>query len=460
MSARNAGRRAEARGFTLIELLVSMTAGVMVSLAVVSLSREASNSFHEETRIASAEMQLRGAIDRLRADMQRAAYMSTGNIWIDPVIRAVNSPVGSANNVAAIPPAFYNAGHMSLGSLAGVRLFVGGSAAATPVSTINGLNPDAIEIGGYFTNVEELAVGGGTGTTAVQAGGACAGQQINIDVNSSPSIWRLVGMGLVAADAGADGGGNYDTLMNSAFQPVAGSPFIVRVTDSTGKSQYAATCTGAAGTQGAAKWNNGAPQVYIDSSTPIAIAGAGGTNATINPIQIVRWQIEPAVIQDPSPSNSPKYDLTRQYVDATGALIPASKEVIAEYAVDLKFAFTIDNTSDSTGNYAAGGGSPLEVFSFEDASSNGSVGADPTTISVGTNGPQRIRSVRIRLSTRVATPDRSEPLDAGTDYVYRYCTASSGDASANCTAGNPVFARTRTLISEVSLPNQARFWYR
>ena len=459
MSSRNLRRRA--RGFTLVELLISMSAGVMVALAVVALSREASNSFHEETRIASAEMQIRSAIDRIRADMQRAAYMSTGNVWIDPNIRSVNSPVGSTNNVAAIPPAFYNAGHMSLGSLAGIRLFAGGSAAATPVSANNGLSPDAIEIGGYFTNVEELAVGGGTGTTAIQSGGACSGQQVNIDVNSSPSIWRLVGLGIVQSDAGADsGGGNYDTLLNAAFQPVQGSPFIVRVTDNTGKSQFAATCVGASGTNGAAIWNSGAPQVYINPATPIAISGAGGTNATINPIQIVRWQIEPAVIQDPTANNAPKYDLTRQYIDATGTPIASSKEVVAEYAVDLKFAFTVDNTSDTTGNYSTGSGSTLEVYSFEDTSSNGNVGADPSTISSGTNGPQRIRSVRIRLTTRVATPDRSEPLDAGTDYVYRYCTATSGDASVVCTAGNPVFARTRTLISEVSLPNQARFWYR
>jgi hypothetical protein len=327
---------------------------------------------------------------------------------------------------------------------------------------VNGLSPDAIEIGGYFTNVEELAVGGATGTTAVVTpGGLCNGQQINIDVNSSPSIWRLVGMGIVANDAGADSGtGNYDTLINAAFQPVDGSAFIVRVTDSTGKSQFAATCLGAANTLGVARWNNGQPYVSIDPATPISLSGAGGTNGTINPIQIVRWQIEPAVIADPMAANGPKYDLTRQYVDAHGAPITSTKEVVAEYAVDLKFAFTIDDTSDSTGNYSAGGASPLQVYSFEDPTSNQAVGNDPVTIATGSDGPQRIRSVRVRLTTRVATPDRSEPLDAGTDYLYRYCTASTGDASAECIAGNPVFARTRTLISEVSLPNQARFWYR
>ncbi len=461
MSLRN--RRKLAEGFTLIELMVSMSAGVMVSLAVVALSREASNSFHEETRVASAEMQIRTAMDRLRADVQRAAYMSTGNIWIDPTIRSVNGVIGAGTNVAAIPASFNSATHMSLSTLAGIRLFAGGSVAGAPVSAVNGLSPDAIELGGYFTNVEELAVGGGTGTVAVQAGGSCTGQQINLDVNSSPSIWRLVGLGIIASDAGAEGGaGNYDTLMNNAFQPVEGSPFIVRITDSTGKSQFAATCPGASGTIGAAMWagSAGAPAVYIDPTTPISVPGAGGTNATINPIQIVRWQLEPAVIADPMPGNGPKYDLTRTYVDAKGTLILSSREVVAEYAVDLKFAFTVDDTSDTSGNYAGASNSSLKVLSFEDSAGNQAAGADPTTVGANADGPQRIRSVRVRLTTRVATPDRSEPLDAGTDYVYRYCTASTGDASAECVAGNPVFARTRTLISEVSLPNQARFWYR
>ena len=80
---RTSARRAHTRGFTLVELSIAMAAGLIVALSVVALSREASNTFHEETRIASAEMQLRTAIDRLRADLQRAAFMSTGNIYID-----------------------------------------------------------------------------------------------------------------------------------------------------------------------------------------------------------------------------------------------------------------------------------------------------------------------------------------------------------------------------------------
>ena len=66
--------------------------------------------------------------------------------------------------------------------------------------------------------------------------------------------------------------------------------------------------------------------------------------------------------------------------------------------------------------------------------------------------------MRARIVTRAAQPDRSAPLSAGGGYLYRYC-ASQLDGSANCTQGSTSWARTRTLMTEVALPNQARLWY-
>ena len=83
---RSMRRRRYNSGFTLIELMVSLIAGLAVALAVVALSTEATATFHEEARTAAAEMALRTAAERLRSDLQRAAYMSTGNIQTDPYI--------------------------------------------------------------------------------------------------------------------------------------------------------------------------------------------------------------------------------------------------------------------------------------------------------------------------------------------------------------------------------------
>ncbi len=137
----------------------------------------------------------------------------------------------------------------------------------------------------------------------------------------------------------------------------------------------------------------------------------------INPVQIVRWELVPATTGEPaqyikSPLGgqplSPtvidplKYDLVRSYVDAvTGKPIPATMEIIAEYAVDFAFAFTVDRGLSAL--------QPSMVsFPFDDAADNKLWAQDVTVLGVGSlTGPQRIRSVRARLVTRTAQGDRT-----------------------------------------------------
>ena len=79
---------------------MSLLAGLIVALGIVGLSRDATHTFHEEMRSSAAEANLRTAIDRLRADLARAGYMSTGNVATDPMV--AKAP-GTQN---PIPPAF------------------------------------------------------------------------------------------------------------------------------------------------------------------------------------------------------------------------------------------------------------------------------------------------------------------------------------------------------------------
>jgi prepilin-type N-terminal cleavage/methylation domain-containing protein len=478
---------ADRRAFTLVEVMIAMVAGLIVALAVVGLSREATSTFHEETRIASAEMQIRTAIDRLRADLQRAAFMSTGNIQTDPSIFTVP---GTAPN-AVFAANFKKGIGMNLFSLASLQLAANGSGAATPLSATNNLSPDLIDIGGNMTSVDILSIGAlqNSGHPPIMSSAAapsgptagCNGQRVYLDVLSTSAIWRLVGM---APCTGATCDTTYNTQLLSAFQPVANYGFIVRVVDntlSTHNVQYAATCA----TAPAAAWNpkaGGTPEPYIDldPNTPLTLTGglasvAGGT-ATINPVQIVRWQIGGSLVNAPTDgggSTDPsKYDLTRQFIDVSG--LPAGNpEVIAEYVGDLKFAFTLDTLANNAGNYNGLANSPLVVNTFEDGSNtvvtNAAAAAAVGTTSVAATAstapsgpePQRIRSVRVRLLTRSAMQDRTDPLavtGAPNDYLYRYCLSAGG-----CTPTTPPtplpLARTRTLISEVALPNQGRFWY-
>jgi type II secretory pathway pseudopilin PulG len=435
-------------GFTLIELTVSLVAGLIVALGIVGLSRDATHTFHEEMRSSAAEANLRTAIDRLRADLSRAGYMSTGNVSTDPMIAKVP---GTAN---PIPPAL-----KGLFGLASIYLQPGASLNETPLSAQQqpAMNPDIIEIAGNMTSTDQYEV------VAIEPNaGACGGTQIDLDTQS-PSMFRILGVGGLAE-------------LNNIFQPVANAAgqFIVRLVDKTGHSQFLLTCTGqpAAGQAGAKVFLN------IDPATPVLMANNTGTvgglagygsGALVNPVQIVQWQLkgqntEPA--QDvasplgrlpltPTAPDPGKYDLVRSYVDAvTGQIIPQTTEIVAEYAVDLSFAFSVDAGPNALQPV-------LQTFPFDSPANQlwaQAVGANPV---LGQPNPARIRSVRVRLVTRAAEVDRTATVGVPNPtgpFTYRYCVLPGGCDPLG-TAGILQYARARTLTAEVALPNQSRSYY-
>ncbi len=437
-------RHARARGFTLIELMVSLIAGLFVALAVVGLSAQAMNTFHEESRTAASEMTLRTAVERLRSDLQRAAFMGTGNAQRDPYI-------AHAPGTAAMPT---TGAFLAIYRLAGIHLLSQGSAAATPLSTAAGFTPDAIELSGNFTTTDDYVV------RYMEAGtGGCGGARLWLAVDS-PAMWRMLSQS------------NPDASLEAAFQPVANTAFVVRITDDTGHFQYIPTC----GSKSAGVNGSGiAATAYVDldPSWPVLSASDtktnGGTSGLgvgrlrVNPIQTVRWELRPIIaanagdapyaqLADPVTTEggtSDKYELFRTYVDATGVLTQAP-ELVAEYAVDLKFAFSADK--DPPANQAR----TLTVYGFSDVN-NATIADDVVTNVTAT--PQRIRSVHFRLTTRSATADRAEtysvPQASNYQLAYptRYCVLSA------CNSGQVGWARLRSITSEVSTPNLAKMFF-
>jgi hypothetical protein len=257
----------------------------------------------------------------------------------------------------------------------------------------------------------------------------------------------------------------------------------VRIVDTTGHSQYVATCAGTAA--GGASQSVPTPWVDIDLKTPIlttlvtkTVGGSGGVCAgcLVNPVQIVRWELlanaggalNPLVPEAGVLADGNKYDLVRSYVDAaTGNAIAGSGEAIAEYAVDLKFAVSVDTSADLTGQNPI-----LSTFALDDESSSGSY-EWAKDVSTGysapfTKGPQRIRDVRFRLVTRAASADRKTnitPPAAGTAaqrYIFRYCAGALGTDGGlpDCTQKTAdVWARARTIVAESALGNQARMYF-
>ena len=430
-------RRISQRGFTLIELMVSMIAGLFVAMAVVGLSTQATNTFHEEARTANSEMTLRTAVERLRADLQRAAYMSSGNYQKDPFIAiapgATRPTAGTFN---------------SLYRLAGIHLNYQGSTAQTPLSANAGLTPDSIDLAGNYTTTDDYVV------RYMEAGGGCGGTRLWL-ATDSPAMWRVLSQT------------NPDSSLEASFQPVSGSTFMARITDDTGHYQYIPTCAGkAAGVNGSGI----AATAFVDLDTatlPILTAKSTGTNGgvtglgvgrlRVNPVQTVRWEIRPintanagdGPYKELASTSNDKYELFRTFVDVTGALTQ-SPELVAEYAVDLKFAFSADLSAAGLATRT------LTVYGLSDPHNAGV--ADDITSNPLTQ-PQRIRSVHFRLSTRSAVADRAEPYSIPQanlqqlTYPTRYCVLQT------CTPGQTGWARVRSVTSEVSTPNLAKLFY-
>jgi hypothetical protein len=149
--------------------------------------------------------------------------------------------------------------------------------------------------------------------------------------------------------------------------------------------------------------------------------------------------------------------LTRQYVDAlTNQPDPATMEIVSEYAVDLKFAFTVDSqipASSPPGAFLPGA-NPLLYLQL-DSNLNVPWAPDVSLAPPSSQGPQRIRAVRARTAIRAATPDRIvnvTPVPAtGQPYMYRYYIPGAGNGLN--------WARVRTGVTEAALPNQARFFW-
>jgi hypothetical protein len=451
--ARASRKRRGEEGFTLVELTVALIAGLIVALGIVGLSKDTSRTFHEEMRSSAAEGNLRTSVDRLRADLGRAGYMSTSNVATDTSI--AKSP-GTLNPIAA--------SLVGLRRLASIHLFRGGSVTTNGIalSLVNSVNPDAIEIGGNMTSADQFEV------QLIQPTAGAGGCQRIFMSATSPSMYRVIGSGLQSAQE-----------LNNIFQP---SPVamqsIVRLVDDTGRSQYLATCAGTTPTGILGAGASLQPYVDIDPSTPILTAQqtktVGGINgfasgrAMVNPVQIVRWEIMTAASEPtqyvtsplgtqplkPTTQDPTKYDLVRSYVDAkSGNPVPQTRELIAEYAVDLSFAFSVDSGP-------SGLQPKIASIPFDDAT-NANWAQDVSSQPLpAVQDPQRIRSVNVRLVTRTAQADRvlnvAVPNSTG-PFMYRYCLLATCDPVNS--VGVLQYARARTVTAEVSLPNQSRNYY-
>ncbi len=469
-----------------MELMVALTAGLIVSLGMVGLSKQAMNTFHEEARNAAAESALRVGLERLRADLAATSFLGTGNITADDQSLhfggAVPRCLGATSTTSTFGPA------PGIKRLAGIHLYEKGStAAALPIEANNLLAPDKIDIGGNFTNGEDY-VGhmiSSSAATALGDTGAC-GQVFQLDMNTATG-WRLT-QACTATPCNANSGPFF-----SAFHPGTSptAQYMVRIADNSNPTlvQYALLCSSQP-----VVFLPGLPNVAfinIDTAnTPVGDTAnssgnckltnwdAGNGITRIAAVQVVEWDLQPQTVLPATYGYMATADpnnlvLTRTFMDGfSGTPDLTTMEAVAEYVVDVKYAFSVDTTVNLAGGTPgayAGPSSPLLHIPFEGTSpTNQSWAYDVSATNIANQGPQRIRSVRTRIVTRTALPDRSSTLGtsdvvpptttAGSPYIYRYCIGTTANPGV-CAAKTVSWARARTAITEVALPNQNRFFY-
>jgi hypothetical protein len=150
----------------------------------------------------------------------------------------------------------------------------------------------------------------------------------------------------------------------------------------------------------------------------------------------------------PPRGDATRRELVRVEIDSDGNEMADSLELVAEYAIDLKFGLTVVSGFATPATATSPGIDPAVIqFPIGDAR-NYEYTYEPSSSSpVNDKAPHRIRSVRARLAVRSREADRAASVSAPT-------TAPPGTLFRYSIGADAGFARVRTL-SPTSAPSLA-----
>jgi prepilin-type N-terminal cleavage/methylation domain-containing protein len=431
-------RSRAARGFTIIEVMVALSAGVLVSMAAFMLSKNATAFFQREVRVSSAQLALNLAMNRLTSDIQRASFLSTPNIQADPSV---------CRTQAATWPA-------GLGALTGINIVSGTATAQGNAQSPAMVAPDQIIIGGSMDASEVFQV-----QSIVPGTGGAPLLVMRIPTGEPATYRALASEGGLAA--------NLPCKLKPWFAPStfpASAPLPPTCTPPISSGRFAQIYQPETNTRwfgvidtftinqvtGAINVQLLATPVIPQKPGDVCGIGLGDTGGgwLFSVVSRVQYDIRSLVgttsqygvlvntpaAQAQATGDAGRTELVRTELDATGAQIAASMELVAEYAVDMRFGITVaslitgDNYTPTVTDYLIN---------------------DSNVYTVTANTPQRVRAVQVRLSTRTRAPDRDTDLPPGPDgRRLRFLV----DASLQ-----PAYARVRTNYASVALPNQGGF---
>jgi type II secretory pathway pseudopilin PulG len=420
-ASRSAARRL--RAFTLVELMVAVTGGLFISIIVFAMARQGTRFYQQESRVAEATLAATIGMQRLRADIGRASYMSSAFIGADPSLCTALPTLSGV-------PMLFNMRSIQIQPETD-PLITGNSdlqlGAATPII------PDQIILSGAYQSADRFI----TGEMPMAPGAGAA----NIPITLQPSIgalarYRYANLASTAAQA---------ALLQSLF-PIGRA---LRLVNAYGRVAYSII----AGTTPSGGPTGSLPEVDVSATPPIPLRGGGnnlcefaGVGVEINVVNFIRYRIADVhhtptygsqfgqlYASDANPWDANRTELIREELDPmTGTPFndpSVNPEIISEYAVDLKFEVTYGNPWPN----------PIQLLTTSPTTTNTVYTIAGTDTA---SRPERVRSVRVRLSVRSRDADRAGPIP-GTG-LYRLGITTNGVTT---------YARVRTLQADVAVPN-------
>lgn len=412
----------KARGFTLIELMVALTGGLVFTVFVFMLTRDATRFFQRETRLADTTLGAIAGFERLRADVARAGFLSSPNLAKDPS----RCPRGLPGNLLSGLDANGWPDNLGLRQMGLLQIDVGGSPSGTEQSN-NSLDPDSLTLYGNYTSTEQFPI-----RTIQQSGAA-------YDVYLESRSGALMRVGYVDGGNAAD-----NAAILGRFFPTGRA---LRLVTQEGEEQYGII----AGIR-----VEGAPIVQLSNAIRLTFKASSGTtcgfrglSSTVqaNPVNIVRYELRN--MNDPGTypgfanlfsgarpvTDTGRMDLVRYELLPDGTT-EANHEIVAEYAVDLKFGISVSSVINP----------PVITYYPEDNENIVNFASNPLVSPANTagRGPHLIRGVHARLAVRAVEPDRQAGITP---------TNAIGPGLYRVSLGTGQFARVRTLQAMIATRN-------
>jgi hypothetical protein len=293
-------------------------------------------------------------------------------------------------------------------------------------SSKNGITPRRIVLSGSYTSADQF--------------------EVRTIINADPVRIVLEPTSLSMANIGYPGAQTAATL-SRVFQPGRA----LRLLDDLGKMQFAVIASVTGGAEPFITLANAPPLQFRSTSGLECGVRDLGQGYTVNVVNIIRYDIQnlaadsqfAALFQGGGPSyEATRRELIREELDVNGSPIDGTRELVAEYAVDLDFSLLVETDRRAS----------LERVT--DVGTNAYAG-DPSSGALAVTGPQMIRAVHAWLSLR------SQEADRDVDVQLDTAGASTNRLriSVNPSGGAP-YARVRTLQSIINLNNQNNLtWY-